>query len=177
LIELQPLQSILLVFDPGLKGDKPEPVVKPDESVSIDLMGPWKAEFMHINGQVFELTFERLKEFGTSDDPDLNSFGGTVNYTTTFNSDGTGKWLELEKVNKGVIEVYLNGRQAGISWYGKPVFWIDSLVKNGENRLEIKYISVLSNYVRSLKSNQTAVHWAGGYEAISCGLEGSVKLY
>lgn len=175
-VELQPLQSILLVFDPGLKGDKPEPAGKPDESVSLDIMGPWKAEFRHINGQVFERTFERLEEFGTSDDHDLNSFAGAVNFSTTFNSDGTGKWLELEKVNKGVTEVFLNGRQAGTRWYGKPVFRIDSLVKNGDNRLEIKYVSVLSNYVRTLKDNPTAVQWTKGYEKIPAGIEGPVTI-
>ncbi|HBE42250.1 MAG TPA: hypothetical protein DDW27_13775, partial [Bacteroidales bacterium] len=176
-IELQPLQSMLLVFDPGLKGDKPEPAGKPDEFVSLNIKGPWKAEFMHYNGQVFERTFERLKEFGTSDDPDLNSFAGTVNYTTTFISDGTGKRLELEKVNKGVIEVYLNGRQAGISWYGKPVFRIDSLVKNGDNRLEIKYVSVLSNYMRTLNDNTTAIRWTAGYEKMPAGIEGEMTIY
>jgi hypothetical protein len=167
---------MLLVFDPGLNGNKPEPAGNPDESVALDIAGPWKAEFMHINGQRFERTFERLNEFGTSDDPDLNSFAGTVNFSTAFNSDGTGKWLELEKVYKGITEVYLNGMQAGISWYGKPVFRIDSLVKNGENRLEIKYVSILSNYVLTLKDNPTAVQWTKGYEKMPVGIEGPVSI-
>jgi hypothetical protein len=49
-------------------------------------------------------------------------------------------------------------------------------MKNGDNRLEIKYISVLSNYVRTLKDNPTAIRWTAGYEKMPAGLEGRVTI-
>lgn len=175
-LELQPLQSMLIVFEPGMKG-KPVSVVKEkDDTVVASLNGPWKVNFRHVSGNVFTRNFEVLSDFGTSDDPDLSSFAGTVTYITSFQSDGTGKWLKLNKVNKGVTELYLNDRSAGINWYGKPVFRIDSLLQKGENRLEIKYTSVLSNYVMTLKDNPTAVRWTAGYEKIPSGIEGEVTI-
>jgi len=175
-IELQPLQSLLLVFDPDLRGNPGDTVKKSLDSTLLTVEGPWQVGFQHADGRNFERNFEKLKEFGTSDDTDLNTFAGTVYYKTTFNSDGTGTWLTIDKVNKGVTEVYLNGKHAGINWYGKPQFCIDSLLLKGENRLEIKYTSVLSNYVRSLKENPTAVRWTAGYEKIASGLEGDVII-
>ncbi len=175
-VELQPLQSLLLVFDPDRKGN---PVNEDDEPQNLSMStvdGPWQAEFQHADGRNFERTFNELNQFGTSDDPDLNCFAGTVSYTTIFNSDGPGEWLTLDKVSKGVTEVYLNDEYAGINWYGKPLFHIDDLLLKGENRLEIKYTTVLSNYVRSMMDNPTAMRWTEGYDLIPAGIEGSVKI-
>jgi hypothetical protein len=47
---------------------------------------------------------------------------------------------------------------------------------NGDNKLEIKYTTVLSNYARSLKDNPTAAIWTEDYELIPMGLEGDVKI-
>ena len=80
-------------------------------------------------------------------------------------------------MNKGVTEVFLNGEKVGMNWYGKPVFNIEKAVKTGENLLEIKYTTVLSNYAMSLENNPTAERWTRGYEKIPAGLEGEVALF
>jgi hypothetical protein len=79
-------------------------------------------------------------------------------------------------VNKGVTEVRLNGNLLGVNWYGRPIFQIGDQIVKGENILEVKYTTVLSNYCRSLKDNLTAQQWTRGYENISSGLEGEVKI-
>jgi hypothetical protein len=84
--------------------------------------------------------------------------------------------LELGKVNKGITEVYLNGNMLGVNWYGRPLFPLDNHLLNGENLLEIKYTTVLSNYCRSLTDNPTAQRWTRGYENIPSGLEGEVHI-
>lgn len=174
-IELKPLQSLLLVFESG--GEEPEkPFEKPGQKI-LAIEGPWEVTFEHVNGKTFTRNFDELKQFGTLPDERLNTFAGTATYKTTFSSDQNAKWLQLEKVNKGVTEVFLNGEKVGMNWYGKPVFNIEKAVKPGENQLEIKVTTVLSNYVMSLENNPTAERWTQGYEKIPAGLEGEVALF
>lgn len=175
-IELSPLQSLLLIFDPDLNGEPDQSVKDRIGNKTIPLEGPWKVSFFHVNGSRFERNFEKLTDFGTSEDPQLNTFAGKVTYTTTFTSDGIGDWLELGRVNKGITEVCLNGKQLGTNWYGKPQFPLNDVLLNGENRLEIKYTTVLSNYARSLKDNPTAERWTQGFTNIPAGLEGNVNV-
>lgn len=173
-IELNPLQSLLLVFESG--GEEPgKSWKKPGEKI-LTIEGPWEVKFEHVNGETFTRNFDALNQFGTLPDEQLNTFAGTATYKTTFNLNKNAKWLQLGKVNKGISEVFLNGEKAGTSWYGKPVFNIDSAVKQGENLLEIKYTTVLSNYVMSLE-NPTAKRWTRGYEKIPAGLEGEVAVF
>ena len=175
-IELAPLESLLLIFDGGLKG-KPARINEPPQTVHKIIEGPWHTTFKHVDGSEFNHTFDELTEFGTSPDPRFGTFAGTVSYITKFESDGHGNRLELGQTNKGVTEVYINDKPAGMNWYGKPVFQISNLLKKGENILKIRYTTVLSNYVRSLNENATAKKWTAGYEQIACGLEGEVKIY
>jgi hypothetical protein len=176
-IELDPLQSLLVVFDPNRKG-APGPEIK---SAAGDIMmaieGPWELTFEHVNGQKFNRRFEQLAEFGITDDPQINTFAGTVTYSTTFKTEKKAQWLQLGKVNKGITEVFLNGQKVGLNWYGKPVFNIHGALKIGENHLKIKYTAVLSNYMMSLKDNSTAQKWTTGYEKIPIGLEGEVVIW
>ena len=175
-IALEPLQSLLLVFEPEDTESSQEPELSMETDTVMTITGPWIAEFNHIKGISFNRSFDKLNDFGTSEDVELNSFAGTVNYKTIFESDGTGKFLIIDKENKGVTGVYVNGRNAGTCWYGKPHFRIDSLIYKGENTLEIRYTSVLSNYVRTLKNNPAALRWTTGYDKIPLGPEGTVTI-
>lgn len=173
-INLKGLESMLLVFEPGMD-DKPaemEDKVRPEGQVKV-LENSWQVKFDHMNGTGFERSINKLFDFGTSGDGQLNTFAGTITYRTTFNSDYSGGWLQLGKVNKGVTEVFLNGKPVGVNWYGQPVFCLDNVMVSGENRLEIRYTTVLSNYCRSLKNNPTAEKWTKGYDNIPMGLEGA----
>jgi hypothetical protein len=174
-IRLEPLQSLLLVFESGVE-EPGKSLEKPREKI-LTVEGPWEVIFDHINGETFIRNFDKLEQFGTLPDKQLNTFAGTVTYKTTFNSDQNAKWLQLGKVNKGVTEVFLNGEKVGLNWYGKPVFNIEKAVKSGENQLEIKVTTVLSNYVMSLENNPTAERWTRGYTKIPAGLEGEIVLF
>lgn len=174
-INLQPLQSLLIVFEPGSNGKTRSEEQKPGQTIT-KINGPWEAEFVHHNGKTFRRTLNEIMEFGTSDDPELNSFAGRVNYATEFESDGKGRWILLPEVNKGVTELILNGRNAGLNWYGKPLFRVDSLLKQGKNVIEVRYTTLLSNYVRSLKDNHTAMRWAQDYKPVPSGLDGEITI-
>jgi hypothetical protein len=177
LINLRPLQSLLIVFEPAAESESALAEGTSESDTALVIKGPWSAEFAHINGNRFTRSFDELWQFGTSDDTGLNTFAGTVNYFTEFESDGTGKYLSLGKLNKGVAVIKLNGLSAGTCWYGQPSFPIDKLIQPGTNRLEIIYTTVLSNYVRTLKDNPTAVRWTEGYKPIPSGLSGDVLIY
>jgi len=177
IIELQPLQSMLLVFDPDMDSEPDGDSQQRADSLMKILDGPWKAKFDHINGQSFERNFENLTDFGLSNELQLNTFAGTVYYSTTFSSAGNGHWLDLGEVNRGVSEVYLNGNLLGVNWYGRPLFFLDNTLREGENLLEIRYSNTLSNYCKSLKDNPTAQQWTRGYDNISSGLEGDVRIF
>jgi hypothetical protein len=180
-IELHPLQSLLLVFEPELSGKQGKPgmlnqVQQGNENVVRLIEGPWNVRFEHMNGETFERTLNKPEDFGASDEPQLNSFAGVITYSTWFDSDVSDGKLELEEPNRGVTEVYINGKSAGINWYGKPVFDITGLLVKGQNKIEIKYTTVLSNYCRSLKDNPTACRWACQHQIIPCGLTGDIIL-
>ena len=177
-IELQPLQSLLLVFEPKLKGKPMKMDVSGKENMTQIIKGPWHVRFEHRNGDIFEKTFDQLEDFSKLDDPKLNSFAGTVTYSVLFDSDisGKGAKLELGELNRGIAEVYINEKSAGINWYGKPVFDVKDLLIKGQNELIIKYTTVLSNYCKSLKDNPTASRWTLQHHVISCGLTGDVVI-
>lgn len=176
-IDLDPLESLLLVFEPGKARIQKTQAAKETADTTLVIAGPWEAEFQHIDGSSFTRTFDELWQFGTSHDNQLNSFAGIVKYTTQFQSDGEGDYLSMEKLNKGVVEIFINGVSAGECWYGKPLFRISSLVRPGNNTLEIKYTTILSNYVRTLKENPTAARWTEGYTPVIAGLGGKVLIY
>ncbi len=176
-IELSPLKSMLLVFEPDLEEGPVTPIHNPDGAGADTLEGHWEVEFDHINSVDFKMNMDSLAEFGTSPDSRLNSFAGTVVYSTSFSTSREAEWLQLGKVNKGVTEVFLNGESLGVNWYGKPVFKIGGALKKGNNKLMIKYTTVLGNYAMSLKNNKTAQRWTAGYQKMLMGLEGKVIIY
>lgn len=176
-IVLQPLQSLLLVFDPEIKGKTTESSFEIAGKRIMSVDGLWHVCFEHMNGRKFERDFDKLFEFGTSNDVQLNSFAGIVKYSTSFNSDGKGDWLRLGKTNRGITEVYLNGKLLGLNWFGQPTFSLKGKLLKGNNNIEIKYTTVLSNYAFSIKDNPTAQLWTSKFDIIPIGLEGEVGIY
>jgi len=142
----------------------------------LNIKGPWNAEFTYIDGSSYVRSVPGLDEFGTSDDQELREFAGTVKYLTKFESDESGRCLKLEEVNKGITEVYLNGKKTGLNWYGLPVFNIDKLLNKGRNRIELVHTTLLSNYAMLLKNNPSAERWSAGYQKMPAGIGGNVII-
>lgn len=66
--------------------------------------------------------------------------------------------LNLGKVY-GVAELMINGNSAGVQWYGRRIFDISKFLQNGSNDIEIKVITTMGNYMKSLKDNPIAQYW------------------
>jgi hypothetical protein len=175
-IDLMPLQSLLIVFDNKHVAEEFKTEEKPPKEEVANIIGPWQAEFIHVNGSRFSRNFNTLNDFGSTGDDELINFAGTVKYLTEFESDGRGKWLQLEEVNKGITEIYINGKKAGLNWYGLPLFRISDLLVKGRNKIEIIHTTLLSNYVMSLNQNPVAMRWTAGYEKLPAGIVGNVMI-
>ncbi len=179
-LPLNPLESFLLVVEPKVEECNIKPLFTQDVTNSMvanKISGSWKIRFAHMNGLEFEKEFETLKPFGFTTNDSLDTFAGTIFYSTIFTANGTEEILQLEEVNRGISEVFLNGKKIGINWYGQPYFQVKEAIKKGENQLEIKHTTVLSNYARSLTDDPVANRWTATHKPIQIGLQGDVLLY
>lgn len=163
-IRLEALESALIVYDKR-KIDLPvyEFRVLP---TSVTALSPaWDVKFEHVNGTVFTRRIERLIDFKDSDEKEINTFAGTVTYTTTFENSGNVRYIKLDNVNEAVTELLVNGKKAGMRWYGMHCYDLSSYLKDGSNKIEIVLTTTLANYCRSLKDNPAAQAWTRSYKS------------
>ena len=119
---------------------------------------------------------KELIDFGQSKDKTQNTFGGELSYQIILNNDGNYTHLDLGNTNGGVTELYINNKKIGKRWYGKAVYPIANYLQEGENKIEVKYITVLANYCKSL-DNLLTNRWTRVYKDLApAGLEGPVEL-
>jgi len=171
--------SRLVVFDKEQKGPAWDPL--PAAAVtSSTVTGAWTLEFHHLDGSVRTAAMKTLSDL--KDNPDFVSFSGTVIYRITVSADNGVLWkyCNLGKV-AGISGLTVNGKDAGIQWYGRRIYRIDNLLQSGENVLEIKVITTMGNYMKTLKDNGIAQKWTNerrqDQPIQSMGLIGPVTLY
>ncbi len=176
-LRFEPLESLLLVFEPGSPAPGSPRWEPPPESEGIVLEPTWTLRFHHlITAEKWEQASPELLDFGASPDPRLQTFAGAVDYSTDFEPERTDwNWLDLGVVH-GVSEVRLNGHPLGARWYGRHRFPVRGLLQPGVNRLEVRVTTHLGNYVRSLKDNPAAQRWAHWFPVEPMGLLGPVRL-
>ncbi len=112
-------------------------------------------------------------------DTTFKNFMGEVTYTKTVTLSGKlPKCLNLGKV-ADICEVWVNGKPAGVKWFGERVYDITGLLRPGENTIEIKVTTLMGNYMQTLKDNKAAQRFVLKRKQpyVSAGLIGPVKLY
>ena len=172
-LKLAPLESILLVINDDQGDIVQEKVV--DESSGETVVGPWEITLQHADGSTANLQINELIEFSTAPDTSLQQFAGTAIYKKTINTEEGYTILDLGDVNRAVSEVYLNGEKIGEQWYGRHRYDLTEQLKPGDNELEVRIVTVLSNYTRTLQDNPVAKRW-GSHQPVEAGLEGPVRL-
>ena len=92
--------------------------------------------------------------------PQFMPFSGTVIYRGQLEVDGKTKpaFLNLGKVH-GVSEVTINGKNLGAQWYGRRIYAIEKHLQMGYNSIEIKVVTTMGNYMKTLKDNAVAQYW------------------
>jgi hypothetical protein len=177
-LELGPAESRLIVFSKEKTGPrwKPQPITGQH---IITLAGPWKAEFRHSReAWIRNIEMAELKDLKETD---YVNFTGTVIYRISFYSGkGETYFLNLGQVH-GISEVLINGRSCGVKWYGRRIYPVESMIKPGKNDLEIRVITTMGNYMKTLTDNPTAQKFTvlktKDQPIQSMGLVGPVTIY
>ncbi len=123
----------------------------------------WNVIGTRVDGKTFTWQMEKLIDFSKSEDKTQSSFAGEISYTMIINNDGNYTHLDLGNVNGGITELYINDVKTGKRWYGKATYEIENYLKKGENKIEIKYTTVLANYCKSL-NNPLTNRWTRNYK-------------
>jgi hypothetical protein len=178
-LNLGPADSKLLIFDRDHYGDESKPgSVGSLKEKTIDQK--WMVEMQHSDGTNKKTEFASLADL--KDLTDYVDFSGTVIYRTNLAVEDKSliNYLNLGKVY-GISEVKVNGKDAGIQWYGRRIFPIGNLLQNGSNSVEIHIITVMGNYMKTLKENPVAQYWTNekrkNQPLHSMGLVGPVTIY
>ena len=178
-LDIGPADLKLLVFDKEKKGLIYKPVNKGDKDAT-ELTGHWSVTGQHIDGTIITKEMVALKDLKELDE--WVNFCGSIIYKTNLAVEDKSKmeWLNLGKVF-GVSEVLVNGKNAGIKWYGRRIYNVGAFLKNGNNNIEIKVTTTMGNYLKSLKDNRVAQFWTNEGRTIqplqSMGLVGPVTVY
>jgi len=156
-LDVGPAESLLFAFD-RVKTDtewRPLPVSGTDTSV---LDRGWTAEFRHCrDGSVRKVEMNSLTDL--KDMPDFVYFSGTVIYRNRLEcKDPEGMTLNLGKVY-GTSELYINGENRGVKWYGRRIFSIGKYMRPGMNTIEVVITTSMGNYMKSLTDNPIAQYW------------------
>jgi len=120
------------------------------DMTTLTIDGPWTVSFPLNMGAPPRITLPRLESWTASADDGVKYFSGTATYTKTVNVDR--RWirprdrisLSLGAVND-LAEVSLNGRSLGVLWKAPYQVDVTSVVKAGENQLEIKVTNEWTN--------------------------------
>jgi hypothetical protein len=185
-LHLEPLESLLLVFEPVIPRDPGSPPVIPSDPGSppviprdpgstgpeesavsaprparpgrdwLPVVAPWEVDLRPAGGTPFQRRFPQLF--------DLSLAAG-----------------DPEVAGFGGVALYraefeLNGKDLGVRWWGRHLYDATGALAHGRNVLEVEVTTTLGNRMRSLKDNPVAKSWSWWFPPISMGLVGPVQL-
>jgi len=178
-VELAPLASNLIVMD----DEKPKALpagnaaAKGLKRVPVRAEGGWHLVLHPVEGKPFDMQLPELKDL--SGIKGGENFAGTVDYAAEFFIDDPSAAYLDPGVVKEIAEIKINGRYAGLRWWGIDPVDIAGLLKPGKNKIEIKVTTLLFNLMRSRKDDPVAMFWVKRSRTKTClpaGLIGPVEL-
>ena len=178
-LDLGPAETVVIAFN-RLGGKAPAWKPLPMEGTdSITVKGPWNASLR--NPQVDTLMTAALDTLvDLKDLPEYKNFMGTVVYTASFKAEAgrLPKYLSLGKTCE-IASVRINGKDAGLRWFGTRPLPVEGLVVPGENTIEVTVTTLMGNYLQTLTENKAAQRYIlrRKQPLVSTGLLGPVVLY
>lgn len=175
-----PSETYLFVFN-KMGGSAPAWKQLPlDGQDEIQVTGGWDLKMHHTwPDSTWTTSLDQLQDFKDMKDTTFKNFMGEVTYTKTVTLSGKlPKYLNLGKV-ADICEVWVNGKPAGVKWFGERVYDITGLLRPGDNTIEVKVTTLMGNYIQTLKDNKVAQRFVIKRKQpyVSAGLIGPVKLY
>lgn len=170
-----PCDSLLLVFDKHTGGETWKPMPTNGDGKK-DITDDWNVEFRYAQEDtVRKKHFNRLADLLS--DKDYAGFSGTAVYRKKVKlSKPENMALNLGKVY-GITEVIVNGKNLGVKWYGRRIFLPGEAFKDGDNDIEIRLTTTMSNYLARQKDNAIAQRWVRNRADQSMGIVGPVTIY
>jgi len=145
-LTLAPFQSTFIVFRAGdTTGSKPA-----DFSHRADpIVGPWTVTFSGISAPTKPMIFPTLADWSVHQNDQVRFFSGTATYTQEI------MWSPLTHLRGAVVldlgnvavaaQVSVNGQDCGIAWTPPYRVEIQSALRPGKNRLEIRVANTWAN--------------------------------
>ncbi|MCF0173021.1 MAG: glycoside hydrolase family 2 [Bacteroidales bacterium] len=176
-LDFGPSESLIVVFDKEQGGEFRKPL--PTSSASaIDLSDGWDVEFNHqYEGTTQTIRFDSLCDL--KDREDTKHFAGKAVYRKTVTvDDPAAKVLNLGKV-EGICQVFVNGSDCGVKWFGNRIYDISKYLVKGENLIEIHLVTIMGNYLKSIKDNKMLDRWVArrNHPYYAQGVIGPVQIY
>ena len=151
-----PSESFVFMFN-KLSGSAPAFSRKPVSGENAIEVKDWSVSF--VNPEVPDVPSTQMKDLVDLKDTDsYKNFMGTATYTAVVSIPAGStlpKYINLGNVGY-IAEVSVNGKAAGLHWYGEPVIDVAGLFKAGDNTVEVKVTTLMSNYMLTLKDNRNA---------------------
>ncbi len=174
-LRVEPYQMAIVIMGDAIKDYPLVPALSTDgDRTAVD--GTWKlsyAESREYPNFTNEETVTKLESIGLKH----SEFSGFIRYETIFDlKTGSTATLELEDAYEGV-EVWVNGKNAGIKIAPPYLFDISKLVKDGTNSLKIEVANTLDQKVRSMTDGGGNIFGRGSAMIEPSGIVGEVSIY
>jgi hypothetical protein len=109
----------------------------------------WDVSFDPVWGGPEKVRFDKLVLWNEHTDPGIRYYSGTAGYNTTVRLEAgqyqhKRVYLDLGEMYN-IAEVHINGQPAGVWWQPPFSHDITDLLKDGENRIELKIVNLWPN--------------------------------
>ncbi len=146
---LEPHEAVFVVFRKAAAA--PSRTLPPPSTTPLaTITGAWDVAFQAGRGAPAKIRLDALSSWSDHPDGGVKYFSGMGTYTKTIQAvegwfkTGAKLWLDLGDV-KNLAEVTVNGRRLGILWKTPFRAEVTSILRPGENTLEIKVTNLWVN--------------------------------
>ncbi len=145
-LTMAPRASFFVVFS---QSPSSPPVRQRTEKAVLPVEGPWQVSFNPAcGGPAHPVVFDSLTDWATNSDSCIRYYSGTAEYTSSFvleKKDAKACYrLEMSQPG-GVVQVVVNGREAGTVWCSPWSVDVTPYVRKGTNQLQLRVANSLWN--------------------------------
>ena len=148
-LKLTPNDAVFVVFlSPATRKANDLPAKTEKEITTVE--GSWRVMFQPNREAPASATFDQLTSYTENSDAGIRYFSGTATYTKHIDLrkslivKGAQLWLDLGDV-RNLAEVVINGKPLGIVWKQPFRVNVTSVLKAGDNKLEIRVTNLWVN--------------------------------